>query len=163
MLAIAKLLSFTGGSINYAVNLRVGFASQRDILWSELTCYQVSTSSNFAIDYFQHVRLWRVIKSSGAESLTSDTEILERCDLEPKMGTLSQHLSGGQKRKLALASALAGGSNLLLLDEITSGLDPLSRRAIWNLVSSNRGQATILLTTHCEFLTNNLANRRSPR
>lgn len=67
------------------------------------------------------------------------------------MKFLSKNLSGGQKRKLQLACALAGGSDLILLDEITSGLDPLSRRAIWKLISANRGRASVVLTTHCEW------------
>ena len=80
----------------------------------------------------------------------TDLDLLARCDLAPKTAFLSKNLSGGQKRKLQLACALAGGSNLLLLDEISSGLDPLSRRAIWKLIIANRGRTTILLTTHCE-------------
>jgi ATP-binding cassette subfamily A (ABC1) protein 3 len=98
----------------------------------------------------QHVQLWRAIKSTKEhQQLETDLELLARCDLAPKVKFLSQNLSGGQKRKLQLACALAGGSNLLLLDEISSGLDPLSRRAIWKLITANRGSSTIILTTHC--------------
>jgi len=100
----------------------------------------------------QHVQLWRAIKSTKQhQQLESDLDLLARCDLGPKVKFLSQNLSGGQKRKLQLACALAGGSNLLLLDEISSGLDPLSRRAIWKLITANRGTSTIILTTHCKL------------
>lgn len=97
------------------------------------------------------MQLWRAIKSTkDHRQLESDLDLLARCDLAPKVKFLSQNLSGGQKRKLQLACALAGGSNLLLLDEISSGLDPLSRRAIWKLIIANRISSTIILTTHCE-------------
>ena len=138
LLALAQLLPVSGGDIRYAEDLQMGIASQKDVLWDELTCRQ-------------HIDLWRVIKSTTQDSqCETNNDLLDRCDLGPKKTFLSKNLSGGQKRKLQLACALAGGSNLLLLDEITSGLDPLSRRAIWRLITSNRGRATILLTTHCK-------------
>ncbi len=52
------------------------------------------------------------------------------------------------KRKLQLACMLVGGSSICLLDEVTSGLDPLSRRVIWNVILAERSHRTIILTTH---------------
>ncbi|KAK4686551.1 hypothetical protein P7C73_g3574, partial [Tremellales sp. Uapishka_1] len=134
--AIARTINTTAGSIQYADDQKIGLASQKDVLWDELTC-------------LQHVSLWRRIKATKRHFQTeTDEELLRRCDLAPKTHFLSKNLSGGQQRKLQLACALAGGSNLLLLDEISSGLDPHSRRAIWKLIIANRGTATIVLTTH---------------
>ena len=61
------------------------------------------------------------------------------------MGTLS----GGQKQRLAVACALVGDPELLFLDEPTTGLDPQSRRQLWDIVNGfkSRGR-TVLLTTH---------------
>lgn len=153
--AIARLLSMTSGHIRYAPDLHVGIATQKDVLWDELTCKQVSTTSSIRLlqltSISQHVELWRAIKNTPDHLQTEpDLDLLARCDLAPKTAFLSKNLSGGQKRKLQLACALAGGSNLLLLDEISSGLDPLSRRAIWKLITANRGRTTIVLTTHCK-------------
>lgn len=133
--ALARMTPVTSGSIEVQRGLRLGLAGQKDVLWDDLTCAE-------------HVRLWGAIKGGGLGKSTADG-LLDRCDLDRKRRALSKSLSGGQKRKLQLACALAGGSDLLLLDEISSGLDPLSRRAIWNVVARARaGGTTVILTTH---------------
>lgn len=65
-----------------------------------------------------------------------------------KKNSLANSLSGGMKRKLCLSMALIGYSKVLILDEPTSGMDPESRRYIWDLLLSCRGSRTILITTH---------------
>jgi ATP-binding cassette, subfamily A (ABC1), member 3 len=58
-------------------------------------------------------------------------------------------MSGGNKRKLSLAMALVGGSKIVFLDEPSSGLDPNSRRLIWDILEKVRDESrTIILTTH---------------
>jgi ABC-2 type transport system ATP-binding protein len=69
-------------------------------------------------------------------------------------------LSGGQKRRLDLAVALAGDPELLFLDEPTTGFDPAARRAAWEMIRSLRGFGkTILLTTHYLDEAEQLADR----
>lgn len=70
---------------------------------------------------------------------------------------MTKHLSGGNKRKLSLAMALIGGSKIVFLDEPSSGLDPVTRRLIWDILIQVKHQnRTIILTTHhleeAEFL-----------
>nr|XP_025035890.1 ATP-binding cassette sub-family A member 3 [Pelodiscus sinensis] len=60
----------------------------------------------------------------------------------------SKALSGGMKRKLSIGIALIGDSKVVMLDEPTSGMDPASRRATWDLLQQQRSSRTILLTTH---------------
>ena len=69
-------------------------------------------------------------------------------------------LSGGQQRRLAVAMALVGDPELLFLDEPTTGLDPQSRRQLWDVVNDLRDRGrTILLTTHYMDEAEKLCNR----
>uniref|UniRef100_A0A8D2P1D1 ATP binding cassette subfamily A member 12 n=1 Tax=Zosterops lateralis melanops TaxID=1220523 RepID=A0A8D2P1D1_ZOSLA len=61
---------------------------------------------------------------------------------------LAGTLSGGMKRKLSIAIALLGGSRVVILDEPTTGVDPCSRRSIWEIISKNKKGRTIILSTH---------------
>ncbi|KAJ8255215.1 hypothetical protein GJAV_G00202380 [Gymnothorax javanicus] len=57
-------------------------------------------------------------------------------------------LSGGMKRKLSISIAFIGGSHLVILDEPTTGVDPCSRRSIWDIVIQHKKERTIILSTH---------------
>ena len=75
--------------------------------------------------------------------------LLEFAGLESRAGSRIQALSGGMKRRLALARALVNDPDLLLLDEPTTGLDPQARHLIWERLKQLLAQGkTILLTTH---------------
>ncbi|HEY3448128.1 MAG TPA: ABC transporter ATP-binding protein [Myxococcales bacterium] len=76
-------------------------------------------------------------------------EVLRLVSLEEKRKSWFERLSGGQKQRLAVACALVGDPELLFLDEPTTGLDPQSRRQLWDIVSGLKAQnRTVLLTTH---------------
>jgi ABC-2 type transport system ATP-binding protein len=91
------------------------------------------------------LRLFRSFYPCGREP----GEVLALVGLEEKRRAWFDKLSGGQKQRLAVACALVGDPELLFLDEPTTGLDPQSRRQLWDVVGTMKGQGrTVLLTTH---------------
>jgi ABC-2 type transport system ATP-binding protein len=76
-------------------------------------------------------------------------EVIDQVELDEKRHSRVGALSGGQKQRLAVACALVGNPQLLFLDEPTTGLDPQSRRQMWELISKFQAEGrTIVLTTH---------------
>ena len=91
------------------------------------------------------VRLFRSFYTQGRDV----ADVIGMVQLEEKTDARVGTLSGGQKQRLAIACAVVGAPKLLFLDEPTTGLDPQSRRQLWDLIESFRaGGNTILLTTH---------------
>ena len=76
-------------------------------------------------------------------------EVLEELQLTEKADTWVGKLSGGQRQRLAVATALVGNPKILFLDEPTTGLDPQSRRQLWDIIRRFQSAGgTVLLTTH---------------
>jgi len=91
------------------------------------------------------VRLFRSFYRRGPDP----SEVLRRVQLEEKRNAWVGKLSGGQKQRLSVACALVNDPEVLFLDEPTTGLDPQSRRQLWDLVDDfKRRGGTVLLTTH---------------
>ncbi len=113
---------------------RVGYLSQRFSLYGDLS---VDENVAFFAD-IHDVRGWRGRRD----------ELLELVRLTPFRSRLAERLSGGMKQKLALACTLIHTPELLVLDEPTTGVDPVSRRDFWKLLARlQREGLTILLTT----------------
>ncbi|MEV6021187.1 ABC transporter ATP-binding protein [Streptomyces sp. NPDC051997] len=75
--------------------------------------------------------------------------LAERLDLTDRLGTGFGKLSGGQKQRLFIALALIGSPRVVVLDELTTGLDPRARRDTWALIEDVRDRGvTVLLVTH---------------
>jgi ABC-2 type transport system ATP-binding protein len=76
-------------------------------------------------------------------------EVLAQMQLEEKADSWVGKLSGGQRQRLAVATALVGNPKVLFLDEPTTGLDPQSRRQLWDIIRGfQQAGGTVLLTTH---------------
>jgi ABC-2 type transport system ATP-binding protein len=79
----------------------------------------------------------------------SSEEVLEQLQLTEKADSWVGKLSGGQRQRLAVATALVCNPKILFLDEPTTGLDPQSRRQLWDIIRAfQRDGGTVLLTTH---------------
>ena len=105
---------------------------------------------------------------SNPERQTRINRWLEYVELTPKRNALVKTLSGGMKRRLQIARALLHEPTILFLDEPTVGLDPQTRRRLWEIIQDlNSKGMTILLTTHymeeVEFLCGRCGNGKPGR
>jgi len=108
------------------------------------TCLQQTVLSE-KLEVGETIALFRSFYRSGRRP----QEVVEEVGLEEKHDARVGTLSGGQKQRLAVACALVGDPQLLFLDEPTTGLDPQSRRQVWDIVNGfKRRGRTVVLTTH---------------
>eukprot|EP00026_Physarum_polycephalum_P000423 Phypoly_transcript_00424.p1 GENE.Phypoly_transcript_00424~~Phypoly_transcript_00424.p1 ORF type:complete len:1603 (+),score=299.16 Phypoly_transcript_00424:284-4810(+) len=118
------------------VRTSLGICPQHDVIWPELTVYD-------------HLFLYAGLKGVPYKSIKRTVdELIEEIGLTEKRLFQAGALSGGQKRKLCLAMAFVGGSDVIFLDEPTSGMDPVTRRGVWDFLNANKKGRTIVLTTH---------------
>ncbi len=122
---------------------RIGVMLQQDGLYPGLSAREVL---NLFAGYYEKPR--------------AVDELLARVGLVEAARTRYRRLSGGQKRRLALAVALVGNPQLVFLDEPTTGMDPQARLATWDIVRElKRSGVTVLLTTHLMDEAERLADR----
>jgi len=115
-----------------AIRRRIGISLQETRLADKLTVREVIT-------------IFRSFYSSGLDP----NEVVARVSLEEKARSYVSKLSGGQRQRLAVACAIVGDPELLFLDEPTTGLDPQSRRQLWDIINNFRASGrTVMLTTH---------------
>jgi ABC-2 type transport system ATP-binding protein len=98
----------------------------------------------------EHLELFGGLKGLAKhEARRSATEIIHELDLDSEANKRVGDLSGGQRRRILIGLALLGNPPLLVLDEPTTGLDPVSRRAVWNVIRQRVADGcTVLLSTH---------------
>ena len=112
----------------------IGLCEQEDIFFDYLTVSE-------------HLKYMMEIKGSERDREQINT-FLNKIDLASKKESLCKSLSGGEKRKLCIAMALIGNSKLVLLDEPTSGMDVMAKRALWDSLKDFKKDKIIILTTH---------------
>jgi len=119
------------------VKEHVGICPQETVLWNDLTCYENIMLLSDLYD------VPREEGQSRAEKLLEDMQLTEKHD------ELARSLSGGMKRRLNLAMSLIHNPEVLLLDEPSPGLDPQTRRVLWDYIATlpKKGH-TLVLTTH---------------
>src|SRR4051812_27725079 len=127
-----QILGLHWGTADFEIRQRIGISLQETRLSEKLTVLETLT-------------LFRSFYRQGYEP----QDVLARVSLEEKAHAQVGKLSGGQKQRLAVACALVGNPELLFLDEPTTGLDPQSRRQLWEIIREIRAAGrTVLLTTH---------------
>ncbi len=132
----------SGGSIRL---FGLEWKSSREALLARIGFQLQSTEFTDTYSVAETIRLFRSFYKKGL----SVPEAVALVRLEEKQDARVNKLSGGQRQRLALAVALVSDPELVFLDEPTAGLDPQSRRALWDIILNlkSRGR-TVILTTH---------------
>ncbi|RYH21651.1 ATP-binding cassette domain-containing protein [archaeon] len=129
----------TGQSILHSFSkaaCHLGVVTQNNSLWTKLTVEE---------HLYLFARL-RGVPEDLVKRIVAAT--IDQLELTPHRHKLAQSLSGGMKRKLCVAIALIGDPDVVLLDEPSAGLDPVSRRNLWSVILRTMSHRSVVLTTH---------------
>ncbi|XP_016395780.1 LOW QUALITY PROTEIN: retinal-specific ATP-binding cassette transporter-like [Sinocyclocheilus rhinocerous] len=119
-----------------AIRKSLGMCPQHNIIFHHMTVAE-------------HILFYSLLKGRPLPEAQLEVEnMLEDLGLPHKRNEEAQNLSGGMQRKLSVAMAFVGGAKVVFLDEPTSGVDPYSRRSIWDLLLKYRAGRTVILSTH---------------
>jgi len=117
-----------------AIGKQLGLCPQFDVLWPELTAWE-------------HLFLFCVLKNVPAPRIEVNKRLIE-VGLKSAAKRPSGTYSGGMKRRLSVALAFCGNPKIVFLDEPTTGMDPISRRHVWDAIEKEKKERAIILTTH---------------
>ncbi|KAM8855240.1 uncharacterized protein abca12 [Spinachia spinachia] len=120
------------------VRKELGVCMQYDVLFDHMTAKE-------------HLLLYGKLKAphwTSRELHEQVRKILQETDMHVHRHKRVGNLSGGMKRKLSISIAFIGGSRLVVLDEPTTGVDPCSRRNIWDIVIQYKKHRTVIMSTH---------------
>lgn len=132
-----RVLGYDINKESEAIKQRIGYMSQHFSLYTDLTV-------NENLDFYGNI-----FGMSQADIMKRKEELIEMANLKGKENALAGTLSGGWKQRLALGCALIHNPEILILDEPTAGVDPVSRREFWKIITQLSGEGvTVLVTTH---------------
>nr|XP_048316464.1 phospholipid-transporting ATPase ABCA3-like isoform X1 [Myodes glareolus] len=118
------------------IRKELSFCPQHDLLFDDLTLSE-------------HLFFYWTVKGKPKDVCCRDIErMMSLFNLKDNYHSLSGSMSGGMRRKLSIIIALSESSKVVILDEPSSGMDPVSRRATWDFLQHLKRRRTILLTTH---------------
>lgn len=137
---LAGALAPDSGAVRRPPKERVGYLPASSGLYPDLT---VAENLDFRAQSYGMTRL---------ETRERSAKYLERAGLASAADRLAGHLSGGMRQKLAVIAALLHNPELLVLDEPTTGVDPVSRSGLWRLIATAaaRGSAVVLATSYLD-------------
>ena len=114
----------------------MGVCPQFDVLWRSLTA-------------MEHLWIFGLVKGIPIGHVKGEaTSLLDKVALTYASGQRAGTYSGGMKRRLSVAIALLGDPKIVFLDEPTTGMDPISRRYVWDIIEAAKPGRAIVLTTH---------------
>ncbi|XP_056103062.1 phospholipid-transporting ATPase ABCA1 isoform X2 [Rhinichthys klamathensis goyatoka] len=118
------------------IRTHLGMCPQHNVLFNDMTVEE-------------HIYFYARLKGRSSKEVKKEIDqMINDVGLPHKRKDLAKNLSGGMQRKLSVAIAFVGGSNVVILDEPTAGVDPYARRGIWELLLKYKKGRTIILSTH---------------
>jgi len=118
------------------IRLELGVCPQGNLLWDDLTGPE-------------HLQFYGRLKNLRGAALDKEVRHwMAQVNLTSAWHKFARQYSGGMKRRLCVAMALIGAPSVVLLDEPTTGLDPASKQALWEVINRYKRQCALLLTTH---------------
>ena len=115
---------------------KIGICPQHDVLFKDLNVRE-------------HLEMFAMFKGVSSENVEKEiNKIIKDLQLEDSQYTLAKNLSIGEKRKLSIGIALIGGSEIIFLDEPSSGMDISASRNLWEILKRQCDNKIIILTTH---------------
>jgi len=134
---VGTVLGYDVNKESESIKQKIGYMSQKFSLYEELTVKE-------NLDFYSGI-----YGLKGKESKERQNELIELSGLTGRENQRSGSLSGGWKQRLALSCALLHRPELLILDEPTAGVDPVSRRIFWDIITDlGKEGVTVLVTTH---------------
>lgn len=119
-----------------SIRAQMGVCPQFDVLWPELTARE-------------HLQIFAWVKGVPQENIgTAVAKALEQVSLTDVQNGRVTTYSGGMRRRLCVAIAFLGQPRVVYLDECTTGMDPISRRGVWDIIENAKPGRAIVLTTH---------------
>ncbi|XP_070381252.1 phospholipid-transporting ATPase ABCA3-like isoform X2 [Dermacentor albipictus] len=131
-----RVCGYNVASQREQVRQRVSFCQQKDIFFEDMTCVE-------NLLYFGSLK-----KGHHDRLMSSIQETLRVVGLEDKVYNMPSELSGGMKRRLSIAMTLVSDPEVLILDEPTAGLDPETRRIVWDTLQNVGKKKTLLISSH---------------
>ena len=115
---------------------KIGICPQHDVLFNDLNIRE-------------HLGMFAIFKGVSSDHVEDEiNKVIKDFQLEDVQYTIAKNLSAGQRRKLSIAISLIGGSEIIFLDEPSSGMDITSRRNLWEILKRQCDNKIIILTTH---------------
>jgi ABC-2 type transport system ATP-binding protein len=136
----SRILGFDSMRDTYEIRERVGYIAQQNVLPADLTV-------------MENMRFFAGVQGvSPAEQARRIPELLAFAGLSDFTSRLAGRLSGGMKKKLALACSLIHEPRVVVLDEPTLGVDPVSRREFWNLLGNLRAEQGLTIFVNTPYM-----------
>ena len=132
----ARMFNYDMENTMQRARKRLGVVSQFDVLWDELTG-------------IEHMQLFQTLKRVDIQNFEEFVQNrLDDVGLSDSGNLMVGKYSGGMRRRISVALSTMGNPNVILMDEPTTGMDPVSRRHVWSLIQKLKVDTAIIMSTH---------------